>query len=510
MEQQESATRTREEEEPVHFGGSSPSSKRVWLRTVMRPTHRGWVALATPAITLAMGVVVASPVVVASAGALLAVVLALAVRFVLQLRALHAAVTVERTVTPTPAYEHQPVQIRTLLSITDETEPDLLTTGRQPLPLAANHRGGDPSTAVTGKTPVATTVTLEFDVAGQYTVAPVELDCQDSHGWFATTLKAGAGTSVEIVPDVPDDVTVGQGTERFVLGDPGGQDDSHGSGGVDPGELRPYQPGDSHAHIDWKTTARLGEVFVRKFETATDVETLVLLDRRATGTTDAVGRTQLDYLRQVALWLVEQAREQDRLIGVAIVDEDGVIDQLLPRSGPEHYRALIRRLYDLDAPDAVTGNRTVGVRDSRSPADTELATDEESAFTAILSSYFRTTEASVDHADRDPLFAAAKANIIRMTGTPRVIILTTDAGRENLVKTAQLAARRGSQTTLFLAPEALFGRKALLDSSQAYRDYVDFESFRRQLHDVGNVTAYDIGPARQVNAVLREADGADR
>jgi len=85
-------------------------------------------------------------------------------------------------------------------------------------------------------------------------------------------------------------------------------------------------------------------------------------------------------------------------------------------------------------------------------------------------------------------------------------VILTDDERETEVREAVKLARRigtgDGGVLVFLAPTSLYEPGSLADLDAAYDRYADFERFRRSLAAIDGVSAYEVGPADRLDAVL--------
>lgn len=80
--------------------------------------------------------------------------------------------------------------------------------------------------------------------------------------------------------------------------------------------VREYRPGDSPRHIDWKATARLGELIVREFDDVTQPELLVVVDNHNNlGLTDA-GLARFEESIRLAATAAESALLEGMSVGL--------------------------------------------------------------------------------------------------------------------------------------------------------------------------------------------------
>lgn len=80
--------------------------------------------------------------------------------------------------------------------------------------------------------------------------------------------------------------------------------------------VREYRPGDSPRHIDWKATARLGELIVREFDDLAQPELLVVVDNHSNlGLTDA-GLARFEESIRLAATAAETALQEGMSVGL--------------------------------------------------------------------------------------------------------------------------------------------------------------------------------------------------
>ena len=120
--------------------------------------------------------------------------------------------------------------------------------------------------------------------------------------------------------------------------------------GSEPGESRPYQPGDDMRRIDWNVTARTGETYVREQIADHDLTAWLVIDGSAAmrfGTvTDEKATTALAAAACVGFLT---ARNQNRL-GAVIVSGPN-LQVLPPRSGRDQVRAILSTVANTRASD---------------------------------------------------------------------------------------------------------------------------------------------------------------
>lgn len=113
--------------------------------------------------------------------------------------------------------------------------------------------------------------------------------------------------------------------------------------GSEPGESRPYQPGDDVRRIDWNVTARTNETYVREQIADRDLLAWVVIDVSATmrfGTTEN-DKAQTAMAAAATVGFLT-ARNQNRLGAVLVAGSN--IRVMQPRSGKNQVRAILSSL----------------------------------------------------------------------------------------------------------------------------------------------------------------------
>lgn len=114
---------------------------------------------------------------------------------------------------------------------------------------------------------------------GRYTVGPLSLRLHDPFGLVELTRSFSAVTSVTVTPRVELLPSVPLGGEWAGSGESRAR--SLASAGEDDVTPREYRLGDDLRRVDWRATAKLGELMVRREEQPWESRALVLLDNRS-------------------------------------------------------------------------------------------------------------------------------------------------------------------------------------------------------------------------------------
>ncbi|WP_137286109.1 DUF58 domain-containing protein [Halorussus salinisoli] len=357
-------------------------------------------------------------------------------------------------------------------------------------------------TLAAGETAVRRTDTYETPVAGDHAFDAPSVTVTDPAGLFTQQFQHGPGRTVAVEPRRPRNVHIGEGGERVVAAY-GDRTERRRESGLEFAELREYVAGDPASNIDWKTTARMGEPYVREFEAETSHPTAILLDHRASLGAGPDGATKLDYLRQVALAVAQNAHDRDDPVGLYAVGDEGPTELRHLDASENHYDEVRRAIREA-TPTAATGGpeRSVTSAAARRMAD-DLASDSDE-YATVLRPYFGTTDRYVSQLGDRPLAGTVRIARSRSRNTDLNVLLTDDAAPVETLEAVKLLHHGGGRVLVFLAPSVLFESGGLADFERAYSRYLEFEEFRRRLERLERVTAFEVAPGDRVEAVLDE------
>jgi uncharacterized protein (DUF58 family) len=342
---------------------------------------------------------------------------------------------------------------------------------------------------------------IVWPTAGQFTLQSPIVTVQDTVGLFSQAITVETESTVAVEPRTAGDVHIGEGGDRIEFGE-------FASGlvgsGLTPDRVRKYVPGDNTNRIDWKATARLNDAYVREFETETDLETALIFDHRATMQTGQETQRKIDLAREIALTIVDSAETLGERLSWYAVGDDGLTERWEPSTNPKRYQLIARRLRALRPTEAVSDQSNTGDPAHARQVAAQLTAD--TPFDRKVSPFF-TSE--IDYSQRissEPLFGAIRAAGTSLDDDVRTIIVSDDTNRVE-IREAVKAARSGrGQVTVFLTPTVLYQTTALTDIETAYRQYTEFESFRRELASLPGVNAYEVGPGDRLDTILAAGD----
>ena len=127
--------------------------------------------------------------------------------------------------------------------------------------------------------------------------------------------------------------------------------------GSDPGEARPYQPGDDVRRIDWNVTARTNTMHVRDTIAERELETWLCVDRSASLMFGTQDREKADVLLAAAAGVGFLTARGGNRIGGVVASSDGCT--VMPaRQGRTHLLALLARI---DAASTRSGAAQLGL-----------------------------------------------------------------------------------------------------------------------------------------------------
>lgn len=465
----------------------------------MRVTRRGWGAALAGLFLVALGLVLERPFLLVGGGLIGAWLLAGAAQFARRSSRTLADLTIEHHAERDRVVTRRPLAVTLSTSLAGPA-PVALTLESQPP--ASTTVTDDDTTRIAvpvGAERAATTFLAQWPHAGRVSFDRPIVTATDHLERFRVSAATGPTPSISVVPRTPRDIHVGAGGEptTAAFGDHSG---ARRGAGLDPAELRAYQPGDAATRIDWKATARLAEPYVREYEVETDRRTVLVVDHRGSMGLGPEGETALDHLREVALAYVDSARTFDDPLGYYTVGDEGLTGRWLPDANRQQYDRIARHLGGLE-PTAATGSTAI----ASGPADARRLAERlgpGTAFGRTLGPYLDHAESYVSRIQGEPLYETIRTARETVRGTVWTVILTNDRAPAGLTQ-AITAARRGEgRVIVYLAPSALFEPGGLADLEAAYDRYVEFEELRRELSRSDRVDAYEVAPGDRIEAVL--------
>ncbi len=110
--------------------------------------------------------------------------------------------------------------------------------------------------------------------------------------------------------------------------------------GLEPGEIRPFAPGDRVRHVNWRASLRLDRLFVTRYQQERNADVVLMLDTLASagaGPTSSLHAA----LRAAASLAAAYLARKDR---VGLIEYGGVLRWVRPGSGRRHFERLLDTL----------------------------------------------------------------------------------------------------------------------------------------------------------------------
>ncbi len=162
---------------------------------------------------------------------------------------------------------------------------------------------------------------------GRHRVGPVRVRVHAGNGSYVARTEIEAGDLVVY----PAAAALARAVAPHELAAPLGEHTSRAVGsGVEFAGVRPYAPGDRQRDVDWRTSARHGDLFVRQYAAERAFDLVLVLD--TTGDAGEPGRSSLDLTVRAATGLAQTyLKAHDR---VGLVTFGGPLRWLAPAAGP--------------------------------------------------------------------------------------------------------------------------------------------------------------------------------
>jgi uncharacterized protein (DUF58 family) len=468
----------------------------------MRVTRRFWLTVTAVGSLLVGGVLLDAPLLVVGAVGLTGWLLALQLAFVRAVSRIADSLTVSQSLDRSRV--RPDIETKYTLQASVNTDRDHLPLSIEAtVPLAARMETGRSPTIDLDASMQSSSVTvpLTWETVGDHTVPGPTVTVTDGVGLFTQSFATDAGPEITVVSPSVGPIHVGQSGKRLLRGV--GEHDARGrTGGLSAEEIRKYVPGDALKYVDWKATARLDEAHVRNYEAESSRSVVLILDHRHTMDDGPPGETKLAHLKAVAAAFRQRAETIRDPLGYLTVDDEGVTESVVPVARTEAYESAHHRINDLTAeaenhPVATASSTWAGsvthpenpTAETRSPMETTLLA-------------YRDAAGSNRRLPNQPLYNGFQAAPLEIRAADLVVICTDDSNRTELRNTVGLARRNATEVVVFITPTVAFDADLITDLDAAYERYRTFDQFRRELNEIGSVTAYEVGSPDQISTIL--------
>jgi uncharacterized protein (DUF58 family) len=111
--------------------------------------------------------------------------------------------------------------------------------------------------------------------------------------------------------------------------------------GLEFAEVREYQPGDNHRDIDWNVSARMGQLYIKKFKETRELRVVFLVDISASQNLGTVSMFKRERIAELVAGLSFSAVANHDLAGL-ILFSDIAEKYIPPRKGRNNALAILR------------------------------------------------------------------------------------------------------------------------------------------------------------------------
>ena len=167
--------------------------------------------------------------------------------------------------------------------------------------------------------------TLRYEIQptsiGTHEFGPIQLAMRDIAGLFFYQRDLDVQGRVEVVPRARE-LARGSLTANAFSTYSGPIVSRRKGEGMEFADIREYTHGDPFKRIEWKSTARTGELMVRELHAETQLNIMVLLDASDTMAYGKAGQTKLDYSARAVASLVAYLSRRGDFFGLTVVQGD--------------------------------------------------------------------------------------------------------------------------------------------------------------------------------------------
>ena len=185
-------------------------------------------------------------------------------------------------------------------------------------------------------------VVVQCERWGAFAIGPVLLRCRDRLGFHAWEAQIGAARPLRVYPSVETLRTMLAPLETQVF--IGNQTSRAKSEGIEFADIRGWVPGDRVRSINWRATARRGELHVNQQHPERNTDVVLFLDTFTDVRTGSRGT--LDLTVRAATSLAHKYLERKDRVGV--VSFGGYLSWLLPASGTRQLYRIVDSLLQMD------------------------------------------------------------------------------------------------------------------------------------------------------------------
>lgn len=209
-----------------------------------------------------------------------------------------------------------------------------------------------------------------------------------------------------------------------------------GAGGTDFAEARPYA-GEDRRDVDWKTSAKKDELFVKKFELERDMPLMLVIDVSRSGRFGTRGADKRTAIEDAAAVLALAAAHSNIRVGAVFISDR--VEQVFPaRGGSRHAMTIIDAMLKAEPsgtstdlkPGLMTAGKLLGARSMVAVLSDFIAPDFKDALGSLAARHDVRAIRVTDPAELSPLPDVGLLPVVDAeTGVTRMLDTSSRAGR---------------------------------------------------------------------------------
>ena len=211
-----------------------------------------------------------------------------------------------------------------------------------PLPEELRARGNPSAVTLAPGAGRTVELTIACERWGAFALGPVLVRARDRFGFHAWEAEIGARQPLRVYPSVETLHTMLEPleTQAFI----GNQVSRARGDGIEFADIREWEPGDRRRRINWRASARRGELWVNDQHPERNTDVVLFLDTFADVRT--AGRGTFDLTIRAAASLAHRYLQRKDRVGV--VSFGGFVSWLLPASGTRQLYRIVDSLLQTD------------------------------------------------------------------------------------------------------------------------------------------------------------------
>jgi len=269
--------------------------------------------------------------------------------------------------------------------------------------------------------------------------------------------------------------------------------------GTEFADIRDYVSGDDYRHIDWKTSLRLNNLFIKEFESDQERPFFVLIDQ--TRTSDS--GTSLNYAIKVANHMTQMAANNNQKVGMITYKQDGVINQNLIKKGKKRHE-LSKDLINLEPLESKTCTSSMDMMELKILAK-KLNTFNSEKFYSILKPFYADNPEHLKLLEKHGVYQAIQ-KVITFSKNPSLITIITDIIHDApLIESIRLATYYGHRVILIVTSHILFRKYDVVELEEHYQEYLDLQKKIDKFRKLKGVKVINAGPCDKVELLMDQA-----